>query len=144
MDKKEWSVTIHGDKYNSDGSPDFGEVSDGYHTFNQLYDHRSVLFIMLLNQFAREQYITPAPLLAWWSEKHNDGTMYDNMFIAGVSDMSGNYIMSYHFEDKYKELFEKSYITKIKRAPIYPGTSPDEELENLKEFLITNTSRRYS
>lgn len=30
--------------------PNAGEVSDGYHTFDELYEHRVALFIALCNQ----------------------------------------------------------------------------------------------
>lgn len=43
-----------------------GEFSDGYHTFNELYHHRAVLFSVVCNQ---------NPLCAWKAKKHHDGTM---------------------------------------------------------------------
>ncbi|WP_436351294.1 hypothetical protein [Escherichia coli] len=38
-----------------------GEVSDGYHTFNELYAHRVRLFSSLMHAYAE---------LSWWSRKH--------------------------------------------------------------------------
>ena len=52
-----------------------GETSDGYHTFNELYHHRAVLFSVIVKAFEDK---------AWKSRKHHDGTMYDGMFIVGV------------------------------------------------------------
>ncbi|MGK3384654.1 hypothetical protein ACSLOB_28275, partial [Escherichia coli] len=40
---------------------DMGEVSDGYHTFNELYAHRVRLFSSLMHAYAE---------LSWWSRKH--------------------------------------------------------------------------
>ena len=55
--------------------PITGETSDGYHTFNELYHHRAVLFSVIVANY---------PDRAWKSKKHHDGTMYDGMFIVGI------------------------------------------------------------
>lgn len=48
------------------------QVSDGYHTFEELYNHRMILFSIICNSY---------PHRAWKSKLHHDGTMYDNYFI---------------------------------------------------------------
>lgn len=53
-----------------------GELSDGYHTFNELYYHRAVLFSVICNQNKD---------IAWKSKLHSDETMYDGMFIVGIN-----------------------------------------------------------
>lgn len=62
------------------------KISDGYHTFRELYEHRMTLFQALLNEMAstnsRSQYEILDYRNVWKSRKHSDGTMYDNMFIA--------------------------------------------------------------
>ena len=54
---------------------DMGEVSDGYHTFNELYEHRHALFLALA---------ATMPDKAWASRDHADGTAMDGWFIAGI------------------------------------------------------------
>ncbi|WP_234923241.1 hypothetical protein [Salmonella enterica] len=54
---------------------DMGEVSDGYHTFNELYAHRVRLFSTLMNAF---------PESAWWSFQHHDGEQWDGWVLAGI------------------------------------------------------------
>jgi len=75
-----------------------GDVSDGYHTFNQLYHQRAVLFAALVNLNQNR---------AWKSWKHEDGKYcFDsNMewFIVGIDTPSGSY--TYHYEKKYWDLF---------------------------------------
>ena len=66
------------------GQSDPGEISDGYHTFNELYAHRSALFLALLKSHGG----------GWAAEKHNDGTMHEGYFIAGM-EIGGQQI-SYH------------------------------------------------
>ena len=58
-----------------------GDTSDGYHTFNELYHHRAVLFSVICNAH---------PDIAWKSKKHHDGTMYDGMFIVGIETVLGH------------------------------------------------------
>lgn len=57
-----------------------GNTSDGYHTFNELYHHRAVLFSVIVAKFADR---------AWKSKLHADGTMYEGMFIVGIETPDG-------------------------------------------------------
>jgi len=43
-------------------------VSDGFHTFGELYRHRAALFSVICNVFKEK---------AWKSRLHSDGTMFD-------------------------------------------------------------------
>lgn len=63
------------------------EISDGYHTMDELYYHRGVLFSVICNQNKS---------LAWKSRKHSDDQMYDGMFIVGIDTPEGQY--TYHCE----------------------------------------------
>ena len=58
-------------------------VSDGYHTFKELYDHRIALFVALITALMQQEY-HPANKTCWKSKKHSDGTMLDGWFIAGI------------------------------------------------------------
>lgn len=46
---------------------DVGTISDGYHTFNDLYDHRHALFLALCRALG----------MGWKSRLHVDGTSVD-------------------------------------------------------------------
>ena len=71
-----------------------GDTSDGYHTFDELYDHRAKLFSVIVRDH-RE--------IAWKSRLHHDGTMYDGMFIVGVETPEGQ--ATYHYDvDPYWDL----------------------------------------
>jgi len=61
----EQNVSVGGDTTNP---VDMGEVSDGYHTFNELYDHRVRLFSSLMHSYSG---------LSWWSRKHSDGEEWE-------------------------------------------------------------------
>lgn len=76
-----------------------GDLSDGYHTFNQLYYQRCVLFASLV-RLNKDK--------SWKSFKHSDGKYcFDSngeWFIVGIDTPIGSY--TYHYEKKYWDLFE--------------------------------------
>lgn len=77
---------------------DKGEISDGYHTFNQLYHQRAILFATIVNQNKDK---------AWKSFKHSDGKYcFDSdgeWFIVGVDTPQGSY--TYHYSKEYWDMF---------------------------------------
>ena len=95
-----------------------GNTSDGYHTFNELYHHRAVLFSVIVENFAAR---------AWKSKLHADGTMYEGMFIVGIETPDGQ--ATYHYDiDPYWDLFR---CTEIKRAPEWDGHTPNQAIERI-------------
>ena len=51
-----------------------GEVSDGYHTFDELYEHRCLLFCWILTMASEpEQW----KIATWKSRKHSDGSAFE-------------------------------------------------------------------
>lgn len=92
---------------------EIGETSDGYHTFNELYEHRTALMATICN--IRSD-------ISWKSMKHDDGTMYDGMFIVGIETPDGQY--TYHCEMKYWYMF--AMTKEIEKAPAYDGHQPSD------------------
>ena len=95
-----------------------GETSDGYHTFNELYHHRAVLFSVIVKVF---------PDHAWKSRKHHDGTMYDGMFIVGVETPDGQ--ATYHYDiDPYWDMFK---CKELEYAPEWDGHTPAQAIDRI-------------
>ena len=95
-----------------------GETSDGYHTFDELYDHRAKLFSVIVRDH-RE--------LAWKSRLHHDGTMYDGMFIVGVETPEGQ--ATYHYDvDPYWGIFD---CEELGRAPEWDGHTPQQAIDRI-------------
>lgn len=92
---------------------DIGEISDGYHTFNELYEHRMFLFSIICKQNRKN---------AWRSKLHADGTMYENFFIVGISTPNGDYSYHYHMDD-WDYFFG---IRTLERAPDWDGHMPKD------------------
>lgn len=91
---------------------DMSEVSDGYHTFNELYRHRAVLFAALQSAYRSR---------SWKSRKHADGTMFDGMFIAGIETPKGQY--TYHVELSEWAIF---FGRELPAAPEWDGHEPKD------------------
>ena len=104
---------------------EIGNVSDGYHTFNELYHHRAILFSIICNQNSR---------YAWKSKLHADGTMYDNMFIVGMNlPIKGAlYPVTYHYDvEPYWDMFN---VKELERAPNWDGHTPWDVVDRLERF----------
>ena len=98
-----------------------GDLSDGYHTFNELYHHRAVLFSVICNSFKS---------LAWKSKKHNDGTMYNGMFIVGIATPKGD--ATYHYDiEPYWNMFD---VKELDKAPEWDGHTPSEAIERISKL----------
>lgn len=96
------------------------EVSDGYHTFNELYRHRAVLFSVICNEH---------PDLAWKSKHHHVGgdPMYDGMFIVGIDTPDGQ--ATYHYDiDQYWDMFK---VKELENAPEWDGHTPAQAIERI-------------
>lgn len=98
-----------------------GEISDGYHTFNELYEHRHILFICLCDSVPN----------AWKSKLHSDGTMFDDMFIMGINDEKGKQI-TYHLPINLWDRCE--FIRTTNNAPEWDGHTSDDVLKRLMEL----------
>ena len=101
--------------------PITGETSDGYHTFNELYHHRAVLFSVIVSCY---------PERAWKAKKHHDGTMYDGMFIVGIETPSGQ--ATYHYDViPYWDMFK---CREFESAPEWDGHTPAQAIERIGEL----------
>ena len=88
-----------------------GQISDGYHTFDELYEHRTALFAVICRLY---------PAKSWISFQHSDGSMFPDMFIAGINTPIGSY--TYHCEMKYLSYF--TGVALLDKAPKWDGHLP--------------------
>lgn len=108
-------------KLNATGG-DQKAISDGHHTFRDLYFQR-----MFLTKIIAESY----PNAAWKSKLHHDGTMFNGDFIVGFTTPAGQY--SYHYKLEYWTMFN---ITELEHAPEYDGHKP-EDIDRLLSLIPT-------
>lgn len=100
-----------------------GEISDGYHTFDELYEHRCSLFLMLMKAYSGR---------SWFSRKHEDGAEWDSWFIAGICGPTGD--ISYHLPIKMWDLAIKTDALKLERGAKWDGHTPAQVVERLQEW----------
>jgi hypothetical protein len=114
---------------------DVGEVSDGYHSFNELYAHRCTLFaaLMLCN-----------PSIAWRSRFHSDRTFFDGWFIGGMYVPTDDSMVTYHLPNHMWDLLGP--ITEYSTAPQWDGHTSKDVIKRLHEWLkiLGNTPKKES
>lgn len=115
---------------------DIGEISDGYHTFNELYDYRMLYNAAFFNSLA---YYDEWEEGNWHTEydvhkskKHSDGEdcFGGGWFIVMAELPTGQ--ISNHYEMKYWDLFK---IPEKEKANKYDGHTPQQAAERLKKFI---------
>lgn len=114
--------------YRDGGDPvSTGQISDGFHTFDELYDHRSVLFVALMQRMNKQ---------AWVARWHDDGTMFDGFFIAGINLPQGQ--VTYHLKrEPWFALLQdcKEPIKYTDYAPPFDGHSPADVIDRLSRWV---------
>lgn len=100
-------------------------ISDGYHTFDELYDHRITLYIALCKRIKK----TGDDIYVWRSKLHADGSAYKSWFILGLHVEKGEQI-TYHIPMKRWE--ETTFANTLKIAPIFDGHTSNDVLKRIK------------
>lgn len=102
-----------------------GETSDGYHTFNELYEHRHALFLALLSIKVTGK---------WMSKKHDDGSEMDGWFIAGINSVWGGDSISYHLPMRLWDSCVKTGADVLPNAPKWDGHTSKDVIDRLMKY----------
>ena len=112
--------------YSPNGS--IGCVSDGYHTYDELYHHRAILFAAIMKNLPPDKV---------WKSKHHDDPefpMYEGMFICGVETPEGQ--ATYHYDiNPYWDLFD---VQELDKAPPYDGHTPHDAIMRIAHMVNPN------
>ncbi len=102
---------------------DIGEVSDGFHTFNSLYEQRMILFAALVKAYKDK---------AWKSDRHEDGEYCfgGGWFIVGIDTPEGSY--TYHYKNEYWDLFDCIILSRAKHWDGHTEADAEARLMSLK------------
>lgn len=104
----------------SDGI-DTNLISDGYHTFGELYDHRIALFIAVAKHSK----------CAWRSTSHSDGSSWLGWFVLGIFKEQGNQI-TYHLP--MTEWDNCEFAETLDKAPEFDGHTSADVLNRIKSL----------
>jgi len=107
---------------------DAAEVSDGYHTMHELYQHRMALNIALFNTWQAATGSDDSYIKVMKSKLHADGSMFDGYFIVMAITPLGQ--ISYHYKLKH---WDKFIIEEVERTPEWDGHGAKDVLERLEQ-----------
>ncbi len=127
------TLVDNGDISDDQQVPDIGQVSDGYHTFDELYEFRMLYNAALFNELARIDALgTDSYYAVCKSWKHSDGeTCFGGgWFIVSVQLPTGQ--ITNHYEAKYWNLFQ---IDEVEEAPEWDWHTPQDVAERLRAYL---------
>ena len=104
-----------------------GEVSDGFHTFNGLYEQRMILFAALVKAYKDK---------AWKSYRHEGGEYCfgGGWFIVGIDTPEGSY--TYHYENKYWDMFDCVDLPRAKHWDGHTEADAKTRLMSLKPEIV--------
>ena len=112
-----------------DNEEDMGEVSDGYHTFNELYYYRMLYNAAFFNELAKHTSIRVLK-----SKRHSDGELCfgdGNHFIVQAELPTGQVSNHYHMEE-----WDKFHINEVYAADKWDGHTPQQAAERLEQFIM--------
>jgi len=101
-----------------------GKISDGFHTFDELYAHRIMLFMCLMKCNKN---------ISWRSRIHNDGSSYEGWFIAGMNLPTGT--ITYHIADQFWGMLDS--IQTLEKSPEWDGHTSEDVIRRLNNWGMT-------
>jgi hypothetical protein len=103
------------------------EISDGYHTFGELYDHRRALTTALTKAMMDK---------SWRSKAHHpqDTPIFEGYFIVGI-DLGGAGTITYHYQ--LKDWDDFGGVMELEHAPLWDGAPPSATVDRLLEWART-------
>lgn len=115
-----------------EGSPVTGSTSDGYHTFDELYEYRLLYNAALFNSWFKSGEVSVAK--SW---RHSDGEeIFDGHWFIVVATLPGIGQISNHYPEKDWDLFD---IPVVRKAPEYDGHTPQDAAYRLRKYIEGTT-----
>ncbi len=98
------------------------DVSDGYHSFKELYKHRNMLWLCIINANLESSFKT---------KLDDKGNCYPGYFIAGLNTDAGQ--ITYHLPNK---LWDRCLAETLPSNSDYDGHSSSDVLNRLEQFAV--------
>ena len=99
-----------------------GQISDGYHTFDELYEHRFELWMAICRNLRRD-------IAVYKSRVQSDGTSYPGWFLLAMGTKAGGQI-SYHLPDRLWDACDFEEMM----PPKFDGHTSADVLERLRSL----------
>jgi hypothetical protein len=100
------------------------EITDGFHTFGELYDHRRALTAAL---------VATGKFPAWRSMRHHpeDSPIFEGYFILGIELPTGT--ITYHYKlQHWNEFYART--DDLDHAPKWDGATPADTVTRCLEY----------
>lgn len=111
------------------------DISDGYHTFGELYRHRHALFVSLLRMYSALTIAAEVDNQAWWTREHHPDNqpMFEDMILVGLEFELGS--VQYHLPVDYISSVDR-FAKELPHGPFYDGTTdPDAVVGVLEKYI---------
>lgn len=95
------------------------DLSDGYHTFDELYEHRNTLFLALVAAFSKH---------AWYRLDYKD-------WFCVYLDLPNGGQISYHLKNDMLRVVQALGVRKEPEEEHYDGHEGDQVLNRLMHFV---------
>jgi hypothetical protein len=124
--EQRWDAIVEGEEKMS--------ISDGYHTMDELYEHRITLYIALCKQITHQPYESEGKFKVWRSIHHSDGKLCfgtGTQFVLGIGDGLGKQI-TYHIPIERWD--ETDFAENMPMAPKWDGHTSADVLERISKL----------
>ena len=103
------------------------EVSDGYHTFTDLYNHRIGLFLLVISLLKKSN----KEIKIWYADSEEI-----NWYIVGIDFEDDKKIISYHVPNNVKEYLDKMNVEYLDKLPPFDGCDSNCNLKRIYEMIL--------
>lgn len=107
--------------YDPSDTKSASKISDGYHTFADLYEHRHALWAALLYVYEP---------IAFKTRRNQEGEEWPGWFIAGINTEMGQ--LSYHMPDEWWDRLLN--VAEVERNSRYDGHTSDDVLQRIPKL----------
>lgn len=109
---------------------DKSQISDGYHTFAELYEHRHALFLAL---------VSTMPECFCMSWRHSDGEpcFGGNEWFIVIGELPTGQQVSYHLPKALWDKAEATGVQVVDKAPQWDGHSSADVAKRILDFAIS-------
>lgn len=106
-----------------------GDISDGYHTFGELYRHRNLLFIAWMVSDGR-------PGDVYFVREHFEGW---DLICCTIQKMWGNHVesrqISYHVPMEYRPFYLGKIKERLRAEHSFDGHTPNDVLQRIADLI---------
>jgi hypothetical protein len=110
---------------------DTNDVSDGYHTFGELYEHRCTLWVALCGMVSQGFRERVKKEEVWRSRVNSDGSKWEGWFLLGMFTDAGKQI-SYYLPEGMWEMC--GYAKEMEKAPEFDGHTSKDVIKRINKL----------